>query len=102
MVDPVSFGPAGNFVFGPVSKDGTLKGIYYAKQDPLRTTDPSWYVTNAPEVLLYGALYEAYLFIQDDARAATWQREFDNAVASLLIEEGNSAHSMGALIQRPS
>lgn len=90
-----------NFVFGPVSKDGTLRGIYYAKQDPLRTTDPSWYVTNAPDVLLYGALLEAAPFIVDDVRIPVWQRFYEDAVASMMLEEEQSKYSMGALIQRP-
>ena len=91
-----------NFVFGPVAADGTLKGIYYAKQDPLRTTDPSWYVTNAPEVLLYGSLLEATPFIWDDARIPVWQSMYDRSVSTLLVEQGNSEVSQGRLIQRAS
>lgn len=93
-----------NFVFGPVATDGTavLKGVYYAKQDPLRTTDPSWYVTNAPEVLLYGSLLEAVPFIKDDARIATWQLFYNEAVASLEDENANAETSMGQLVQRAS
>lgn len=89
-----------NFIFGPASKDGTLKGIYYKKPDPLRTTDPSWYVTNAPELLLYGALLEAEPFIQNDARLATWQNLFKDAVATLREEQDNAETSMGMLEQR--
>ena len=91
-----------NFIFGPVSKDGTLKGVYYAKQDPLRTTDPSWYVTNAPEVLLYGSLLEAAPFIHNDERLPTWQTLFNEAVATLQEEEANSHTSMGSLRVRVS
>ena len=91
-----------NFVFGPRSKDGTLTGIYYAKQDPLRTTDPSWYVTNAPEVLLYGSLLEAAPFIHNDERLPTWQTLFNEAVATLQEEESNSHTSMGSLRVRVS
>lgn len=91
-----------NFVFGPASKDGTLKGIYYAKQDPLRTTDPSWYVTNAPEVLLYGALLEASPFIKDPEQIAVWQTFYSSAIDSLMQEQDNAEHSWGALVQRAS
>lgn len=93
---------AGNFVFGPAPSDFTLKGIYYAKQDPLRTTDPSWYVTNAPEVLLYGSLLEASPFIGDDSRIPTWQLMFDEAVRTLRVEERNSATSKGAIRISPT
>lgn len=91
-----------NFVFGPKSKDGTLKGIYYAKQAPLRTTDPSWYVTNAPEVLLYGALLESAPFMHDDQRLPVWKMLFDEAVATLRDEEDNAHTSRGGLAVRVS
>ena len=91
-----------NFVFGPVVADGTLSGIYYAKQDPLRTTDPSWYVTNAPEVLLYGSLLEAVPFIKDDTRIPTWQSFYRDAVQSLIDENEVAEASRGQLVQRAS
>lgn len=89
-----------NFVFGPVATDGTLKGIYYAKQDSILDTDPSWYVTHAPEVLLYGALLEATPFIKDDPRIPVWQAAFSDAVDSLLEEERNASASLGPLSSR--
>lgn len=91
-----------NFVFGPASNDGTLKGIYYAKKDPLRTTDPSWYATNAPEVLLYGSLLEAAPFLINDERIPVWQMFFNDAVETLKEEQNNSEHSQGSLAQRTS
>jgi len=91
-----------NFIFGPVSKDGTLKGIYFAKQDPLRTTSPSWYSTNAPEVLLYGSLLEAAPFIKDDARLAVWSQLYTDAVDTLKQEQRNADYSFGSLRQRVS
>lgn len=93
---------ATSFVFGPNPPDGTLKGVYYAKKDPTRTTDPSWYVTNAPEVLLYGALLEAAPFIHNDERLQTWQAFFSDAVQSLLAEQDHAEVSMGQLVQRAS
>ena len=89
-----------NFVFGPKASSGTLKGIYYAKQDPLRTTDPSWYVTNAPEVLLYGSLLEAKPFIMDDVRIPVWAQFFQEAVETLKIENDMAENSQGSIIQR--
>ncbi len=92
----------GNFIFGPSSMNGNLLGVYYAKQDPLRTTDPSWYVTNAPEVLLYGSLLEATPFIMNDERIPVWRAMYEESVAALEIEEDNSNEPAGALIQRAS
>jgi hypothetical protein len=86
-----------NFVFGPSPADFTLKGVYYAKQDPLRTTDPSWYVTNAPELLLYGSLLEAAPFLKDDARISVWRQLYEEAKRTVQLEECNSAHPTQAL-----
>lgn len=92
-----------NFVFGPASvNDEVLNGIYYAKQDPLRTTDPSWYVTNAPEVLLYASLMESAPFIQNDERLSVWSQLLEDAVFSLKVEQENAEYSGGQLLVRPS
>ena len=91
-----------NFVFGPLAKDGTLKGIYYAKHDPLRTTDGSWYVVNAPEVLIYGSLLEAVPFIHGDERLMVWQALYQDAINTLKVEQANAEHSYGQLAQRAS
>jgi len=88
---------AANFVFGPAPSDFTLKGVYYAKQDNLETTDASWYVTDAPDVLLYGSLIEAALFIKDIEMFQFWKPHFDEAVSTLKREQGNAEDSFGAL-----
>jgi hypothetical protein len=89
-----------NFVFGPVATTGTLKGIYYKKLDPLRTTDSTWYVTNAPDVLLYGSLLESAPFIHNDERLPTWAQLYRDALQTLKDEEYNSATSWGSVVQR--
>ena len=89
-----------SLIFGPVAADGSavLKGIYYAKPQPLRDNDNTWYVTNAPEVLLYGSLLEAKPFIMDDARIPVWQQFFAEAVATLETAERISEMPQGGLI----
>lgn len=91
-----------NFVFGDVAADGTLKGIYYAKHASLRDTDPNWYVTNAPEVLLYASLLESAPFIQNDERLLVWRELLMDAVESLKIEQDAAEVSQGQLLQRVS
>lgn len=91
---------AGNFVFGPFPKDFTLNGVYYAKQDPLRTTDGSWYVLNAPEVLLYGACLEATPMIREDPRIPIWQVFYDEAVETIKTENLNADRGMQAKAAR--
>jgi hypothetical protein len=91
-----------SFVFGEPSADGTLKGIYYAKQDGLETTDLSWYVVNAPEVLLFAALLEATPFIHSDERIPVWQTFLMDALDTLKKEQDNAEVSRGSLVQRVS
>lgn len=70
-----------NFVFGPISTDGTLLGTYYAKPDPIRTT-ANLLLTDCPDLCLYGSLIAAEPFIKNDARIATWQAMYDRQLAS--------------------
>lgn len=92
-----------NFVFGPVSVDGTLSGIYYAKLSALSSSNTTnWYTTNAPEVLLYGALLESAPFIQDDARLQTWGQMYQSAIDTIKDEQKNAETSMGSIRQRIS
>lgn len=89
-----------NFVFGPFPADFTLSGIYYAKQDNLFTTDPSWYVSNAPEVLLYGALLEAEPFLRNDVRIPVWQQYFTDSLETLRAEERNAQRGYQSKVAR--
>jgi len=87
-------------IFGPNTLSGDVKGRVYIKRDSILDTDPSWYVTNAPEVLLYGALLEAAPFIHDDPRIPVWRSMFDEAVQTLLKEDADFFESQGMLRQR--
>lgn len=96
---------AGNFIFGPIAADGTgvLRGVYYAKQDPLRTTSPSWYSTNAPDALLWGSLLEAYAFIRLDLADQKWAiatTAYNDAVLSVEEENMNAEYTAGTIQQR--
>ena len=94
---------AGNFIFGEIPADGTvIKGIYYKYYEPLRTTDPNWYVTNVPHVLLYGSLLEAAPFIQGDDRLPMWKALYDDAIFNLEREVRAEQRSGGYLAARPA
>lgn len=96
--EPVKIAREGaNFIFGPAPSDFTLQGIYYAKQDSLETTDPSWYLTNHPEALVYGSLAEAALFIRDLEMYNFWQPMFTSEIDLIQQEQDRAESSMGAL-----
>lgn len=72
-----------NFEFGPKpDSDYAVTGVYYAKQTVLRTDadGANWLTTNAPDLLLYGALLEAEPFLKNDARVALWHGFHDRAL----------------------
>jgi hypothetical protein len=73
-----------------------------AAAPPLEIASPTqnWYTLNAPEVLLYGSLLEAESFIMNDERLPIWRSLYDDAVRTLIEEEGNSAVSDGSLYVR--
>jgi hypothetical protein len=49
-------------------------------------TDAGWTMTNAAGLLLYGALIEASVYIEDDGRALTWATMYDD-----LLDEHKKA-----------
>ena len=89
-----------NFVFGPYPKDFTMTGIYYQKFQPLRTEDSTWYVVNAPEVLLYASLLEAEPFIRKDERLPVWSQLLSDAIDSIKDEEKSARYPSGQLQAR--
>jgi hypothetical protein len=92
-----------NFIFGPVSIAGTLKGIYWKKLSSLSDSNTTnWYTSNAPDVLLYGALLESAPFIHNDARIPVWREFYLEAVDTLRRENENAEVSYGSLAQRVS
>ena len=60
-------------IFGPAAAAVTVKGIYYELLGNLSATNTTnWFITNAPEVLLYGSLIAAEPFIVGDERLPVW------------------------------
>jgi hypothetical protein len=55
------------------------------------------YITDAPEVLLYGALLEAEPFIMNDERLPVWRSLFEDAVGTLDVEEVDADTADGSL-----
>jgi len=62
----------------------------------------NFYITDAPEALLYGSLLEAEPFIQDDPRIQVWKDFFKDAIQTLKDENENAEVSAGPLVQRAS
>lgn len=69
---------AGEFVFGPSpSTERDIDLTYYYGLPllaPLNQTN--WFSENIPELVLFGTLLEAALWLKDDNRAAVWEGRF--------------------------
>lgn len=72
--------------------------FYAFTADLADDADTNWWLTNAYEIILFGALYMARLFLPDDGRVAEWKKAYDDAVWKLIQEEKAEESSGGRLI----
>ena len=70
-----------NLMFGPEpASDTALIGRYYQRLPALSDSNTTnWFITNAPDLLRYGALCEAAPYMQDDERIAIWEGKYQTA-----------------------
>ena len=82
--------------------DYTVEMAFYEKFTPLGdgtsgTVTDNWLTTNAPDVLLYGALLEAEPFIKNDERIGLWLNAYNGAVKKLQDADARDRHSGSAM-----
>lgn len=83
---PLYFGRKFNeFVFAPNPQNVTdISLYYYIVLDSLVGNDATnWFVTDAPEMLLYGALTELFLYVKNPTAAGQWEAKFRAAMEEL-------------------
>ena len=70
-----------SLMFGPEpSSDTALIGRYYKRLDALSDSNTTnWFITNAPDLIRYGALCEAAPYMQDDERIPVWEGKYQTA-----------------------
>lgn len=80
---------ADNFIFGPYPDSTyTVKGIYYKRLDALSDTNTTnWLITDAPDLILFGALVEANVDLHNDERATMWEQRYQDAKAAIQLED---------------
>jgi hypothetical protein len=80
----------------------TVEVLYYKKITPLSETNTSnWFITDAPNLIFYGALMEAEAFIKNDARIPLWKSGFDLALQDIVTSNSVDRHSGGAMHVSP-
>ena len=80
--DPKFFARDGDsLIFGPEPDSNvSLIGRYYKRLTALSDSNTSnWFITNAPDLLRYGALCEAAPYMQDDERVQIWEGKYQTA-----------------------
>jgi hypothetical protein len=94
---------ASNFIFGPYpDSDYTVNGIYYKRLDALSASNTgNWFITNAPELLLFATLCEAEPYLVNDPRLVVWERKYAQIKDALQRQEDNEAFSGSILSSSP-
>jgi len=88
-----------NFVFGPYPDSAyTVAGTYYAKLTPLGdgtggTATTNFLTTDAPDIILYGALSASAPYLSDDPRVALWESMYREAVDGCMERERKARFS---------
>lgn len=86
-----------NFIFGPYPDSNyTIKGSYYAKLDALSTSnETNWFITNAPDLLLYGALVHSAAYLEDDNRLTMWEAAYQQVKDRVIEQDKQERYPRG-------
>jgi len=74
--------------------DYTLIGTYYKLLALSDTTTTTWILTNYPMAIVYGAMFEAYVYTSDDPRE--YAALFDEQIAKMRRYNNQRRHRFGA------
>jgi hypothetical protein len=86
---------ADNFIFGPYPDSTyTVKGVYYQRLDALSDSNTTnWFITNAPDLLLFASLCEAAPFLKADNRIQVWETKYGMVKNSVQLEDDQEEFS---------
>ena len=84
-----------------VAADANLRVSYWKANPPLTDTDnTNWLTINAPDLLLYGSLVGAEMYIVNDARMPMWKQAFQEEMTKINVAEKDKRYSGGVLTVR--
>jgi len=86
----------------PVPTGELLLHMTYYRRIPTLSVDApiNWLTTRDVGIYLFGALTKASPYLLDDARVATWAKEYDGRIAALNLSSQVALHSGGPLTRR--
>ena len=68
---------------------GNLTVLYVKKETALSdSTTTNWYITNAPDALLYASLLEASPYLMNDNRVVVWKEFYKNSIEGINGQYG--------------
>jgi len=71
---------------------------FYAYSAEMTVTDTNWWLTNAWELLLYGALIKAEPYIFNDPRMATWKALYEEGLMKLAKAEKSATDAGKSMV----
>ena len=81
----------------PYSDDSyTLSGTYYKRLTLSDSNTTTWFLTNYPMVLLYGALIEALQYVEDDSRM--YQAMYDDEIRRIKRRQNRERNAHKAIL----
>jgi hypothetical protein len=71
--------------------------VYIGDVDALSAVSTPILFTRSPDLYLYGALTEAYVYLLDEQRAAQYDEKFTRAINEVRMDEERSHYGTGPL-----
>lgn len=101
---PVTYTLEGNtIVLSPTIASGTVALRYYKKYASLSADgDTNWLLANAPSIYFWSAVFEAYLYVRDQTKAADALQNYVAGVAGLNDSEMRAKYAGSAVMPQPS
>lgn len=89
--------------FSPIPDQAyTVELVYESGLPALSDAAPTnWLLVTHPDIYLYATLLETAPYLKNDARLATWQKEYDKRIAQLLVLKERQDQPT-TVVRRPS
>ena len=88
-------------IYAAPGEDVDIRFSYHRKVPPLTDTEPTnWVLINHPDLYVKGALTEAFLSAQDEARAQVYAQEFSRILDEIRRDEWNKRYANTGRVSR--
>lgn len=74
----------------------TITMVYFRQIPSYQATDASWVADRHLDLFTYAVLMHAGRFVRDDFRVPLWQNAYDDAMASVMVEDDYQRTPKGA------